>query len=234
MIDILHSEFYKLVHNIVTKLPIIASFILAIIINVMSDNDAWKNQIDVMSIFLPLLPCILVGSIWASEYSDKTLLYMQISGKQKTQIFFSKTISSLMAVTTLFIAYVFGLVLSKPTTFLKGEHLTEMYLVPWILLLVHTEILILIAILCKSFSKTAMSTAILTLFYIFCYKLTTMYGNQNIFIRMIGENTFSGIYVLTYQCIKQSVLLYRCAVNVTIGIVGTILAFFVFIKTTVF
>lgn len=232
MISILGSEFYKLIHNRVLIISLFSGFILGIIVNIVY-TDGWKSQVDIMSFIFPILLCLLVGCIWSIEYSDRTITYMLLSGKQKEKIFMCKVFSSFVTASVLFFVYVLGLLFSNSSVFLNFKYIGKMYIIPFCLNLAYTEIIILIAVLCKSFSKTVMAAALIMLFNIFIFKLSLLYGDHNICIRFLGEYTYYGIYVLTYQTIGQSILLFRCIINFVMGFVALLLAFIAFIKTNV-
>ena len=222
---ILYSEFYKLARNVLAKCSLIAGFFLGVIINAVSGH-VWESQANIMSVFFPLLSSILVGSIWVNEYSD-----ILLSGRKRKEIFISKVICSFAAVSGCFLSYVVGLILSKPSIFLSSKNLENMYIIPFCLIWVYTEILILVGILCKSFSKTTMVAALLILFNIFFYKLSIVHGSDNAFLYMLGKYTFYGTYISSYQAVGHAIL-FQCIANLVVGFTAIILSFVVFVKET--
>ncbi len=228
MKHILYSELCKLARNVLVGASLIAGFFLGVIINIVLD-DVWGSQVAIMSVFFPLLSSMLVGSIWVNEYSDRTLIYILVSGAKREKIFIGKIISSFLAVSCCFISYVLGLTLSKPSIFLSSENIENMYIVPFCLVWAYTEILVLIGILCRSFSKTAMAAVLMILFNIFFYKLSMVHESSSAFLSILGKYTFYGSYISTYQAASHS-LLAQCIVNLVVGFVAIIMAFVVFVR----
>lgn len=233
MKNLLKAEFYKARYNLLITITMIVSFVLAITINLSGEDNYILRQIDCMGFLFPILPSLIVGSIWATEYSEGTLRYIFINQNNKLLVFKTKVVCTFLLITFMFGVYVLGLLCSKPAYFLNSGHLVEYYAVPLLLLLNHSMILILVAVFCRSFSKMGLATVLLLLFYIFCYKMAIVYKNENIVLNIVANNTFVGIYTRSYSCNNLQSLFIHCIINFIVGLFCLLIAAYCLKETDV-
>jgi hypothetical protein len=189
------------------------TFVLAVIVNIFESVNPIGAQISVMGYMFPLLPCLIVGSIWSFEYKDRTMDLMVFKYGERLRVFIVKTFMTILSVSLMFAIYVIGLFISRPDTFLNTVHVLEWYIIPLILLINLSLIMIFYVVICRSFSSLSIFTVLIFLTSYFCYKMTMVHQMDSFVYRFISDLSFSGIYASVYNVKDINQLLVRTSIN---------------------
>lgn len=194
MIRFIKLELYKLIRNRYIIVCFLAAFVMSLLINIFSAKaDNFFYQVQIAPYFFQIFSCLIIGSIWALEYSDTTIKNLVLSG-DRFSLFTAKIIISLFSVLLLFTCYGLGLLLSNFSYFSNTNLIQQVYVIPFCLLVAQAFIMILFSLLLKSFSKLALAMIV----FLCIYRLLAI-PHENKFLQFLSKHSFSTIYYSTYD-----------------------------------
>ncbi|GHU37541.1 hypothetical protein FACS1894105_09860 [Clostridia bacterium] len=221
MIAGIKTECYKLLRNKYVLFSAVVAFFGGAIINLAAgEKEHLFYQVQIFPYLFQILSCLIVGSVWALDYTYGTIKNTVYLFK-RSLIFAYKTVTVIGVGTLIFLLYAYGLLLTDYEVF--SQNMLGNLCVPYLLFLAQIFTMVLFTVAMKSFSKIS----IVMLVSIFVYRLfATLPESSAVF--PLAKQTYFWIYYAASENYTIEVLygaLLFLAFWLFFGVVGSMLYF---------